>query len=113
LEEAKKASKHRLVFPTKSGKPNDKWLQALKRIARRAGLNCGHCESCVERQECELWYLHKFRSSYATALLGNGVDVASVRAQLGHKDLKSIERYAKAVEAESPAMQGKINSTFG
>jgi integrase/recombinase XerD len=112
LKEAKKTATHRLVFPTKSGKPNDKWLQALKRIAKRARLNCGVCETCVERGECQRWYLHKFRSTYATTLLRKGVDVASVRTQLGHKDLESIERYAKAIEAESKGMQEKINSAW-
>lgn len=43
----------RFVFGTKSDKPNTKLLYALKRAARRAGLNCGMCHSCLKKNECE------------------------------------------------------------
>lgn len=112
LAEAKKTGEHRLVFPTRSGKPNDKWLQAVKRIARRAGLNCGVCDTCVERNECEHWFLHKFRASFATTLLRKGVDLATVQMQMGHKDLESTMRYLAAIEAGSKVMQEKINAAW-
>jgi integrase len=62
-----------LVFPTASGRPDGHHLEKCKRIARRAGLD-----------ESKFW-LHKFRSHYATHLLRSGFDIISVRKLLGHK----------------------------
>jgi len=62
-----------LVFPTCSGRPDGHHLEKCKRIARRAGLD-----------ESKFW-LHKFRSHYATHLLRSGFDIISVRKLLGHK----------------------------
>jgi integrase/recombinase XerD len=57
---------HNLVFPTAGGKADRKFENKLKKIAYRAGLNCGHCLSrhgnkCVEGPHCGNWFLHKFR----------------------------------------------------
>jgi integrase/recombinase XerD len=79
---ANNKSSSTLVFPTKFGQPNDKMLQACKRIAKRAGL------------PEESFYLHKFRASYATRLLRKGIDPETVRFLLGHKPgSDSIFRY--------------------
>jgi integrase len=100
LKKLKARSAHRLVFPTNTGRPNGKLLQACKRIAKRAGLNCGVCESCVKTKskECHRWYLHKFRATCATRLLQGGMDIESVREWLGHRDTESIRRYVKALK---------------
>jgi integrase len=90
-----------LVFPTRSGRPNGKLLRECKRIAMRAGLNCGCCDgkgerrnqNCREHAICEQWYLHKFRATFATTLLQNGIDIRSVQQQLGHRDIASTMRY--------------------
>jgi len=37
-----------LVLGTKHHKPNTKLLRTLKRMAHRAGLNCGRCDGCRE-----------------------------------------------------------------
>lgn len=37
--------------------------------------------------------LHKFRHSYATLLLENGVDIFSIQKLLGHSDLNSTKTY--------------------
>jgi len=50
--------KHRLVFATKGGHPDNHMLEKLKRIWRHAGLNCSTCPSCIEKNECERAYLH-------------------------------------------------------
>lgn len=62
-----------LVFPTSSGRPDGHHLEKCKRIARRAGLD-----------ESRFW-LHKFRSHYATQMLRSGFDIITVRKLLGHK----------------------------
>ena len=100
-----------LVFPTKFGKPNDKMLQACKRIARRAGLNCGVCDTCLGPQkECHDWFLHKFRATFATRLLQGGMDIESVREQMGHKDVESISRYLAPLKGK--AMQKKVDDVW-
>lgn len=80
------------MFPTADGNLNYNLLQTLKRIAKRAGLNCGHCQTCKERDERERWYLHKFCASYATALLRSGFPVPDVQKALGHKNVASTMR---------------------
>ena len=110
LSEAKKVSQRRLIFPTKGGNPNNKWLPALKRLAHRAGLNCGVCENCVAKNECEHWFLHKFRATYATTLLRKGVDVVTVSKLLGHKDLASTTRYLAGLDKQS--LHDKMNAVW-
>jgi len=83
----------KLVAGTASGSPDTKLLRKLKRLVKRAGLNCGECKACVEREECEHWYLHKFRATYITALLRSGMDIRTVMKLSGHADLASVMRY--------------------
>ena len=87
LQEQRRHSKGRLVFATKSGKPlGNSLLVACKRIAKRAGLNCGICPTCINKKECEHWFLHKFRATCATKYLQDGMDVATLQTILGHLD---------------------------
>lgn len=86
-------------------------LTACKRTARRAGLNCGQCGTCREQQECERWFLHKFRATFATSCLQGGLDLVTVQRLLGHSDLKSTMRYL--VPARGNAVQDKVNAVFG
>ena len=100
----------RLVFGTRSDLPNNKMLPKLKRIAKNAKLNCGICPTCMEKQECERFYLHKFRASYATRLLQNGVDIRTVQKLLGHSDLDSTLRYLQP--AKGQMIQDRVNAAF-
>jgi integrase len=109
LERYKAENKGQLFITGTSGnKPNTHLLRMLKRLAKAAGLNCGSCKPCIERNECEEWYLHKFRSSYATALLRSGLDVRSVMKLMGHSDMESTMRYLRP--AEDAELQGKVNA---
>lgn len=96
------------VLGTKGDQPNRKWLRGLKRLAKRAGLNCGQCEGCRERQECRHWTLHSFRRSYATSLARAGVDVHAIRDLLGHSDLQTTLRYLAGMKTE--AKRAAVNS---
>jgi integrase len=97
------------LLATKGCQPNRKLLRALKRLAKRASLNCQQCDGCKGRLgECQEWTLHKFRRSYCTTLLRSGLDLRTVQAYMGHADLASTMRYLRP--ASSAETQAKINS---
>jgi len=94
-----------LVFPTSEGRPDKKLENKLKRIAWRAGLNCGRCTSkygnkCNEGPYCGKWFLHKFRHTFATTCLEEGVSIRTLQEWLGHSDLASTMVYLKYVGRE-------------
>lgn len=103
-----------LLFPTPSGKPDRHYLRTLKNIAWTAGLNCGACKTdkghCRQGPYCEHWFLHKFRATYATMQLQGGVDLRTLQALLGHKDLASTMRYLKPARDQRVLQQ--VNSIF-
>jgi integrase len=119
-----------LVFPTRVGvgmkrgrnqvakvgnRPNKRFLETTKRIAFRAGLNCGHCYGWVQgprvkgkptRKQvkcsggpvCEKWHPHKFRATYITELLRSGIDIRTVQALAGHAHITSTEKYLRPLD---------------
>lgn len=99
-----------LVFPAADGAPDGHMLRKLKAVVNRGGLNCGSCDACVERKECEHWWLHKFRATFATIHLQNGIDLRTVQAWMGHTDLASTMRYLRPARGE--AVQSKIDAMF-
>jgi len=86
-----------LLFGTSNGEPDWHFLERLKSVGKKAGLN-----------PATVW-LHKLRSTTATHWLrskelgGMGRDIAVVRQQLGHSDYKSIEAYIALVKNEELA----------
>jgi integrase/recombinase XerD len=103
-----------LLFPAPWGQPDRHFLRTLKRIAWTAGLNCGACKTdkghCRRGPYCERWFLHKFRATYATMQLQGNVDLRTLQALLGHKDLASTMRYLKP--ARDARVLQQINSIF-
>jgi integrase len=99
---------HTLVLGTKYHKPNTKLLRTLKRMAHNAGLNCGRCDGCREIKECQEFTLHRFRRTYLTTLLRNGIDLRTVQAYSGHKDLASTMRYLRP--AAGTEAQARLNA---
>jgi integrase len=98
-----------LILGTKSNRPNTKLLFALKTLARKARLNCGRCEGCQSnRHECQEFTLHKMRRTYITTLLRGGVDLRTVQAYAGHKDIASTMRYLRPASAKEA--QAKLNT---
>jgi integrase len=73
-------------------------LDLLKKRAAQAGLNPD-----------DFW-LHKFRSTFATTALRAGVDLVTVKAWMGHKDMKSTMRYLQP--NRTSAVQEKVNMMF-
>lgn len=106
----KKHPKSNLLLATSGGKPNEKLLRTLKRLAKTAGLNCGSCEGCKGNpSECREWTLHQFRRTFCTTLLRSGLDLRTVQSYMGHADLASTMRYLRpASTAESQAMINAI-----
>jgi integrase/recombinase XerD len=88
-----------LVFPTSGCNVKMNFLDDLKAVAERAKL------------EKENFWLHKFRATFATRHLWNGVDLRTVQLWLGHSDMESTMRYLKP--SRSQAVRDKVNSTFG
>lgn len=96
------------VIGTANDQPPTKLLRTLKRAAHHAGLNCGLCTSCTERNECEVWFLHKFRATYITTMLRNGLDLRSVMQLSGHSDIESVMRYLRPAEGEE--LRARVNA---
>ena len=87
-----------LLFPTGTGGPMLHFLESCKDIADRAGLDPAD------------WWLHKFRATFATWHLQNGVDLRTVQKWMGHVDLESTMRYLKPARSEQ--VRDRVNNTF-
>jgi integrase/recombinase XerD len=87
-----------LVFPTAGCNPKLDFLDCLKGCAERAEL------------EKENFWLHKFRSTFATRCLWAGVDLRTVQQWLGHSDMESTMRYLKPSRSEK--VREKVNEIF-
>jgi integrase len=87
-----------LVFPTSGCNPKLDFLDCLKTCAERAKLN-----------KDDFW-LHKFRSTFATRCLWAGVDLRTVQQWLGHSDIESTMRYLKPSRSEK--VREKVNEIF-
>ena len=124
------APDERWIFVNTEGGPENHFLDKLKRIARDAGMNCGHCVSqrtegrhpsdrrkvtvtCKTHAVCEHIYLHRFRKTCATRWLNNGVGVRTIQHYLGHKDLETTMKYLGVEDSQAPEHRTKINKAFG
>lgn len=87
-----------LVFSTSGCRVKRDFWDCLKAVARRAEL------------EPEKFWLHKFRSTFATWCLWSGVDLATVQLWMGHSDLESTMRYLKP--SRSKETHAKVNQIF-
>jgi len=87
-----------LLFPTAGRQPNTHFLEFLKEIGRRAGLDPKN------------FWLHKFRATFATWHLWKGVDLRTVQHWMGHTDIESTMRYLKP--NRNKAVREKVNETF-
>jgi integrase len=99
LREKKSAnSKCPLLFPTAGCKPKLNFLDDLKAAAKRADL------------DPDQFWLHKFRATFATWHLWEGVDLRTVQDWLSHSDMESTLRYLKPSRGQ--AVRAKVDATF-
>jgi len=108
------------VFPSITGRPDGAMLEKLKALAYRAKLNCKHCSvshkledgtvrinRCSDGPYCSRWFLHKFRHTYATRNLQDGIDIRTLQQWMGHRDIASTMVYLKGVRNKD--IQARIN----
>jgi integrase/recombinase XerD len=108
------------IFPSNTGRPDGAMLEKLKAVAYRGKLNCGHCISthkledgtvranrCSDGPFCGRWFLHKFRHTYATRHLQDGIDIRTLQTWMGHRDIASTMVYLKGVRNKD--IQARIN----
>ena len=108
------------VFPSATGNPDGAMLEKLKALAYRAGLNCGHdvtkqklkdgtvrINRCAKGPYCKRWFLHKFRHTFATRNLQDGVDIRTLQQWMGHRDIASTMVYLKGVRNQD--IQAKLD----
>lgn len=104
-----KRPKTRYVLGTENDTPNWKMLRTMKRVAKRAGLNCGVCSGCRGRWgECGRWKLKTLRSTYTTTMLRNGVDPRTLMSWTGHEDLETILKYLSP--SRDPKLQQVVSN---
>lgn len=112
-KERKQGRPHDLIFGNTKGRPDSEMDTVVKRLAERAKLNCGRCvtehgNKCVEGPYCMNFFLHKFRHTFATNHLRDGVDIRTVQSWLGHRDIKSTMVYLKGIRSKDAAH--KVNN---
>ena len=123
----KTAQHPRWIFVNDEGRPDNHFLRKLKRIARRAGLNCGQCEtfitegkydrkkrvkvSCKDRPVCERFRLHRFRKTCATRWHEEGIPIRTIQRWLGHKSLETTQIYLG--ETDASKLGSKVDKAFG
>ncbi len=123
----RKAPHNRWIFVNEEGRPDNHFLRKLKRIAFRAGLNCGECVttvtkgrydskhkvevSCKTDPVCEHIYLHRLRKTCATRWHEAGVPIRTIQRWLGHKSLETTQIYLG--ETDATKLRGEIDRAFG
>jgi integrase/recombinase XerD len=113
LKETRGAGAADLVFPNTKGNPDTLHIETIKRVAWRAKLNCGQCVSdrgyrCSEGPYCERIFLHKFRHTFATQHLRDGIDIRTLQNWLGHRSIKSTMVYLKGIQSRDAL--AKVNA---
>jgi integrase len=124
LKARKKHAPHpRWIFSNGGGKPEGHFLEKLKRIALKAGVNCGHCTApwtegryptrkievtCATHPVCRHHYLHRLRKTCASNWETEGVPVRTIQYMLGHKSLETTQKYLGITNLDS--LTGKIDA---
>ena len=106
-----------LVFGNSKGNPDKHLLRVIKRVALRAGLNCGRCVgtdqrkrvSCATNPVCRRWIVHTLRKTWATFQARIGTPLPTIKDDLGHSSLVTTQKYLASEERRSPRRRQQIN----
>jgi integrase/recombinase XerD len=116
LKDRRKRYPHtRLIFTGKRGKPNGHALRTIKRLALRAGVNCGQCvnkarKSCATHPVCRHILLHKIRKTFASTLHHKELPAQTLQRYLRHSELSTTLAYI--TDQPDDQVRYTINSTF-
>ena len=129
LKERRKHAPHeRWIFVNEEGRPDNHFLRKLKRIALRAGVNCGQCRTtlrigkyqsdkkeqevtCKTHPVCEHIFLHRLRKTCATRWQEHGVPIRTIQAWLGHKNLETTMIYLGVTDTSK--LGKEVDAAFG
>jgi integrase/recombinase XerD len=128
LKERSKDKPHsRWIFVNGDGNPEGHFLKKLKRLALKAGINCGQCVttvtkgrydskrpaevSCKTDPVCEHIFLHRLRKTCASRWEASNIPVRTIQAWLGHKSLETTMLYLGV--GNSGKYRGNIDQAFG
>jgi len=134
LKRRHKSSTSQLVFPSPphptrksyGGGVDKHMLVTCKKIALRAGLNCGYCEGahtikrskmrkqivrycCKRDPKCENWFLHKWRHTYASHMIGV-LGLKGLQLAMGHKDISTTSKYLHFLDSDGIAAKVEASS---
>ncbi len=125
LMERKPKVKRRWIFVNEEGDREGHFLRKFKAVAKRAGLNCGHCKmtvmdgkyhlrkpteiTCATRPVCAKHKLHRLRKTCATRWLQSGIDLMKIRTWLGHESLAVTQLYLDDAELTDSGIQAKVD----
>jgi integrase/recombinase XerD len=123
----KTATHERWIFVNEEGRPDNHFLRKLKRIALRAGLNCGQCRTTVTKGKydgkkevevtcktdpvCKHIYLHRLRKTCATRWQEHGVPPRTIQAWLGHKNMETTMIYLGVTDSDK--LGNQVDAAFG
>jgi len=107
-----------LVFPNSCDKPDKHLLRIIKRVALRAGLNCGHCMgthnrkrvSCRTHPVCHKWLVQTFRKTWATFQAEVGAAIPTISRDLGHSSLDTTRLYLASRDRRHTTRRTQINA---
>ena len=107
----------RFIFSSEDSKADRHFLRTVKKLALRAGMNCGCCfnkvgHSCATKPVCARIGLHRFRKTFATMHHQAGVPVDTIRRWLRHSDLTTTQAYLAGSDDKSQRTRDQVNTTF-
>jgi len=107
-----------LIFPNSCDKPDKHLLRIIKRVALRAGLNCGQCMgthnrkrvSCRTHPVCHKWLVQTFRKTWATFQAEVGAAIPTISRDLGHSSLDTTRMYLASRDRRHATRRTQINA---
>jgi integrase len=68
--------------------------------------------TCKTSPVCEQWYLHRFRTTFATKLHHGGTRLKDLQQWLGHKSLTTTEHYLAGSDLKAEHVRAQVDKAF-